>query len=138
MPRSQVVSGWVGGATIALRDGWVALEMPSATFALTSLDDAPLADTAAAILVTVVGQAVTGDAGRVPPLASERGARTLRDPLEPRSRRDPAAARAASANTDLSTRVPLRPLREGALQVFSLQAPIETHWYLLVPETAAH
>ncbi|MBX7084588.1 MAG: hypothetical protein K1X88_35610 [Nannocystaceae bacterium] len=134
-PRSQVASGWIGGATIALRDGWVALELPSATFALTSLDGAPLGESAR-ILVTAVGQAQTGDAGRVP-LRSE----PVRGRFAIRSSRDlvaiPLPARAASANTDLSTRVPLRPRREGALQVFSLQAPIETHWYLLVPEQAA-
>ncbi|MBK6916328.1 MAG: glycosyl hydrolase family 5 [Deltaproteobacteria bacterium] len=131
-PRSRAAAGWIGGLTIPLGDGWVALDLPSAAFALTALDDAPLQESAK-LLVTIVGQAEHGEAGRVP-FRSEppRGRFALRSTHALVA--VPLSGGSGTSGADLSARVPLRPRREGDLQVFDLAGPVPTHWYLLVPE----
>ena len=55
--RTQAVSGWIGGLTIACTDAAFAIDTPAATVAVTALDHNPIARSAR-ILVTVAAQAV--------------------------------------------------------------------------------
>lgn len=63
--RTQAVMGWVGGETLALRDVEFRLKTPSATVAVQSLDDAPIAQSRQ-LLVSVVGRSVPQEGNRAP------------------------------------------------------------------------
>jgi hypothetical protein len=55
-PRTQAVSGWIGGKTLSLKDATFRFRTKKAVVALSSIDDQPLA-LSRFILVTAVGQA---------------------------------------------------------------------------------
>ena len=54
-PRTQAVSGWIGGQSLALKDATFRFKTAKAVVALSSIDDQPL-DSSRFILVTAVGQ----------------------------------------------------------------------------------
>ena len=54
-PRTQAVSGWIGGKSLGLKDATFRFKTAKAVVALTSIDDQPL-DSSRFILVTAVGQ----------------------------------------------------------------------------------
>jgi hypothetical protein len=56
-PKTQAVSGWVGGKTLQLGDTTFRVETPKAVVALTSIDNQPLASSRS-ILITSVARAV--------------------------------------------------------------------------------
>ncbi len=68
-PKSQVVSGWIGGKKIKTTDASFETRTRKAVVALTSVDNRPLAESQF-ILVTAVARAVPG-ANKQPPFASE-------------------------------------------------------------------
>jgi hypothetical protein len=55
-PRTQAVSGWIGGKSIDLKDATFQFKTPKAVVALSSIDDEPLSSSKF-ILITCVGQA---------------------------------------------------------------------------------
>jgi hypothetical protein len=56
-PKTQAISGWVGGKTIRLGDATIRVATPKAVVALTSLDDKPLSSSQS-ILITAMARAV--------------------------------------------------------------------------------
>jgi len=130
-PRSQIASGQIGGTKIELRDGWVELENPGATFALTALDDEPIA-TSKRILVTAVGPSVPVADGRAAfrsaPMRGRFAIRT-REKLE----LVPLAATTASAGGRLDGRIGVAGKRDGDVLVFDLAGNVHTHWWILRP-----
>lgn len=127
-PRTQLASGWIGGTRIELRDGWVELDNPGATFALSSLDGEPIA-TSKRILVTAIGPAQ----GAVP-LAGEFSSAPMRGHFAVKSSREleilALAAGSAATPTNLEARKGTAGKREGDMQVFDL-AGTHTHWWIL-------
>jgi hypothetical protein len=67
-PKTQSVSGWIGGKLLKTADATFHFTTKKATVALTSLDDKPLA-ASAAILVTAVARAVPSKDGEFPYLS---------------------------------------------------------------------
>jgi hypothetical protein len=55
-PRTQAVSGWIGGKTLELKDATFQFSTKKAVVALTSIDDEPLSSSRF-VLITTVGQA---------------------------------------------------------------------------------
>ena len=130
-PRSQVASGWIGGTTIELADGWVALDNPGATFALTALDDAPLA-TSKRILVTAVGPSVPVSEGRATfRSAPIRGRFAIRNAAS--LELVPLAATTGSSGGKLDGRVGIKGKREADALVFEFDGKVHTHWWILRP-----
>ena len=68
-PRTQAVSGWIGGQTLKTRDASFETQTKKAVIALTSVDNRPLAESRF-ILVTAVARAVPSPGDR-PPFRSE-------------------------------------------------------------------
>jgi hypothetical protein len=64
-PKTQAVSGWVGGKTFQLGDCTIQVDTPKAVAVLTSLDDEPLSSSRS-ILITVMGRAVGATPGHLP------------------------------------------------------------------------
>ncbi len=130
-PRSQVASGWIGGATIELGDGWVALDNPGATFALSSLDGEPIA-ASKKILVTAVGPSVPMTAERAEFRAAPiRGRFAVRNAVA--LELVPLATGTGSSGGKLGGRVAIAGKREGDLQVFTFDGKANTHWWILRP-----
>lgn len=133
-PRSQAVVGWIGGARFELPDGWVELDIPKAAFALSALDDAPIASSRK-ILVTAVGQAAPAPAMRGP-----FRSQPIRGRFAIRTREDlalvPLSGRTGTSGGDLSGRVPIHGTRDGERLVFELDARVVTHWWIAQPATS--
>lgn len=127
-PRSQVASGWIGGARIELRDGWLELDNPGATFALSSLDGEPIA-TSKRILVTAIGGAQPEA-----PMGGEFLSAPMRGRFAVKSSQTleilPLAAGSAATRTNLEARKGTAGKREGDVQIFDL-AGTHTHWWIL-------
>lgn len=64
-PRTQAVSGWLGGKTIRLRDATIRVDNPKAVVVLTSLDDQPLSSSRS-ILITAMARAQGATPGHLP------------------------------------------------------------------------
>jgi hypothetical protein len=64
-PKTQAVSGWIGGKLLKTADATFHFTTKKATVALTSLDDQPL-EASAAILVTAIARAVPSKDGAFP------------------------------------------------------------------------
>jgi hypothetical protein len=130
-PRSQLASGWIGGAKVELADGWVELENPGATFALTALDESPIA-TSKKILVTAVGPSVPVADGR----ATFRSAPIRgRFAIETKEKLElvPLAGTTGSSGGSLDGRVGIAGKREGDVLVFTFDGKVHTHWWILRP-----
>jgi hypothetical protein len=67
-PKTQAVSGWIGGKTIRLADASFRVETAKALVALTSLDDQPLSSSRS-ILITAMARAVGATPGHLPYLS---------------------------------------------------------------------
>jgi hypothetical protein len=64
-PKTQAVSGWVGGKTFRLGDVTIRVDTPKAVVVLTSLDDQPLSSSRS-ILITAMARAVGATPGKLP------------------------------------------------------------------------
>ncbi|MGC8643250.1 MAG: glycosyl hydrolase family 5 [Isosphaeraceae bacterium] len=64
-PRTQALSGWIGGKSIKLKDATFAFNTVKALVALTSIDDEPLSRSRF-ILITAIGQARPSPANHLP------------------------------------------------------------------------
>ncbi|HWB78226.1 MAG TPA: hypothetical protein VG755_24845, partial [Nannocystaceae bacterium] len=121
-------------ARIELQDGWVELDVPKAAFALTALDEHPIASSQR-VLVTAVAQAVPAP-NMQGPFRSEpvRGRFALR--TKEALVLVPLSGRTGSSGGDLSGRVPIEGRREGDLLVFELDGRAVTHWWIATPPSA--
>ncbi|MGO9809558.1 MAG: hypothetical protein ACLP53_01955, partial [Isosphaeraceae bacterium] len=140
-PRTQAVSGWIGGKALALKDASFQFNTRKAVVALSSIDDQPLSSSRF-ILITAVGQVRPSPAtdmgkplpGRPPehlPFLSEpvTGTITLRTRA--------AGLELLSLGPDgkvVSRATP--PLEKDALAI-RLPAGRGTHWYVLKARTPA-
>jgi hypothetical protein len=122
-PRTQAVSGWVGGRALKTRSASFDIRTKKAVVALTSVDDLPLEESRF-ILVTAVARAITSPGDR-PPFLSE--------PVRCR-----ITLRTSVANLELLALgrdggVAGRPAleRRGDSCTFDLPAAGGTHWYVL-------
>ena len=64
-PKTQAVSGWVGGRTLKLGDATIRVDTRKAVVALTSIDDQPLSSSRY-ILITAMARAVPNTPGHLP------------------------------------------------------------------------
>ena len=64
-PKTQAVSGWIGGKTFQLGDATFEFNTPKAVVALTSLDDKPLSSSRY-IMVTAMARAIPATPGHLP------------------------------------------------------------------------
>jgi len=67
-PRTQAVSGWIGGKTLKTRDATFQFRTKKAVVALTSIDNQPLSGSGF-ILITAMARAVASPGGRTPMLS---------------------------------------------------------------------
>jgi Cellulase (glycosyl hydrolase family 5) len=126
-PKTQAVSGWIGGETLRTHDATFETRTKKAVVALTSVDDRPLSESRF-VLVTAVARAEPSAGGR-PPFLSE--------PVHCR-----ISLRTRTTDLELLAlardgRVAGRPRFEhrGDELTFELPAARGTHWYLLKSRT---
>ncbi|MFI5457593.1 MAG: glycosyl hydrolase family 5 [Isosphaerales bacterium] len=128
-PRTQAVSGWIGGKTLKTRDATFQFRTKKAVVALTSIDNQPLSGSGF-ILITAMARAVASPGSRTPML-SEPVVGTI-------------SLRASTQGLELLAlggdgRVIRRssPARlEGALTI-SIPSGGGTHWFVLKVDNAA-
>jgi hypothetical protein len=122
-PKTQAVSGWIGGKALELKDAVFQFKTSKAVVALTSVDNEPLASSRF-ILITAVGQGRPSSAENYPflsePVAGTITLRTKTSGLELLS---------LGADGKVVTRTAPSPV-EGSL-VIRLPAGRGTHWYVL-------
>ncbi len=122
-PRTQAVSGWIGGQTLKTRDASFATRTKKAVIALSSVDNRPLAESRF-ILVTAVARAVPSPGDRAPyrsePVSSRITLRTKNPDLE---------LLALGRDGHVLTRPNLE--RQGDVLTFVVPSGGGTHWYIL-------
>ena len=128
-PRSQAVSGWIGGKTLALKDASFQFRTRKAVVALTSIDDQPLSSSRF-ILITAVGQ-VRPSQGEHLPFLSEPviGTITLRTKTE--------GVELLSLGADGKVAGRTTPAAVQAGLSIRLPAGHGTHWYVLKSRSPA-
>ncbi len=126
-PKTQAVSGWIGGETLATHDASFTCKTKKAALALTSIDDKPLAESRF-ILVTAIARAIPD-----PKPAPKVGARYLSEPVYCQ-----ISLRSSVKDLELvslsRTHMAVEHVaveRTGDTIRFELPTPKGTHWYLL-------
>lgn len=122
-PRTQAVSGWIGGRTLKTRDATFAVETKKAVVVLSSVDDRPLSESRF-ILVTTVARTIPTPGDR-PPYLSE----PVRCRLTLRSGVDDLELLALGREGKVVGKPNLRRL--GNAFTFDLPGGSGTHWYVL-------
>jgi hypothetical protein len=122
-PKTQAVSGWIGGKTLELSDVLFRFSTPKAVVALTSLDEEPLSRSRT-ILITAMARAATKPQDH-PPFFSEPTVGTI----ILRTRKSGLQLLALGPNGRVSERVEPQTSPEG----LSIHLPTRrgTHWYVL-------
>jgi hypothetical protein len=122
-PKTQAVSGWVGGKTLQLRDAVFRIRTPKAVIALTSLDEQPL-PSSRRILVTAMGRAVPDTPEHLPFLTEP-----VIGTIILRSKVRGLELLALSSHGKVEERVQLQERPEG----LTIELPTRrgTHWYVL-------
>lgn len=120
-PKTQSVSGWMGGETIATRDAQFAITTPKASVALSSLDDLPL-NQSKQILVSVSARVQASAGGKMPYLSEPvAGTLTLRSNAKSLKliplKSDGSEGEAITLSND----------KTG----YRIMLPGSSHWYLL-------
>jgi hypothetical protein len=122
-PKTQAVSGWIGGKTLKLTDATIEINTKKATVALTSIDDQPLASSQN-ILITTVARALPKVIYSLPyesePVVGTITLRTKASGLE---------LLALNSNGKVTER--LEPQRTADGLTFRLPTGHGTHWYAL-------
>ena len=122
-PKTQAVSGWIGGKDLETADAIFRFRTPKAVVALTSIDDQPLGKSRF-ILVTAVARAVIGENNRAPMLSEPvEGAIVLK------TETDDLQLLALAADGKVASRQATN--RADGLISFALPAGRGTHWYVL-------
>ncbi len=127
-PKTQAVSGWIGGRDLETTDAMYRFRTKKAVVALSSIDDQPLAKSRF-ILVTAVARAMIDESNR-PPLLSEpvEGAIVLKTEV------DDLELLALAADGKVASRQ--AATRTNGLVSFSVPAGRGTHWYVLKSKPA--
>jgi hypothetical protein len=140
-PRTQAVSGWIGGKTLALKDASFQFSTRKAVVALSSIDDQPLASSRF-ILITAVGQARPSpatDMGKPLPGMPPEHLPFLSEPVT-----GTITLHTRTAGLELLALGPdgkvvgrtTPPLEQDSLAI-RLPAGTGTHWYVLNTRTPA-
>jgi hypothetical protein len=134
-PRTQAVSGWIGGRRLTTKDATFEFSTKKSVVALTSVDNRPL-ESSRFILVTAIGQARPSlgpnqaNARPAPPpdslpFLSERVVGTIKL----RTRMNGLELLSLGSNGKVAGRSV--PARDGDSLTISLPAARGTHWYIL-------
>ena len=121
-PKTQAVSGWIGGETIALRDVRVDLTTPKAVLAVTSLDDTPIRESRK-LLVTAVARVLPSEGGTFPFL-SEPVTGTLRITA-------PGEMKVVALQPDGQRGATLPATYADGAYTVELDGTTGTHWFML-------
>jgi len=122
-PRTQAVSGWIGGKALALKDASFQFTTRKAVVALSSIDDQPLSSSRF-ILITAVGQVRPSPGERLPFLSEPvTGTITLRTKT--------AGLELLSLGPDGKVVSRGMPSSEKDSLAIRLPAGRGTHWYVL-------
>jgi hypothetical protein len=122
-PRTQAVSGWIGGKTLQTRDASFEAITPKAVIALSSVDDRPLSDSHF-ILVTAVARAIGSPGDKAPYLSEPVYAR-----IKLRTKIPDLELLALGKDGRVSAR-PHFDRRADFLE-FAVPSAGGTHWYVL-------
>ena len=128
-PRTQAVSGWIGGKALQTRDATFRFVTKKAVVALSSVDDQPLSSSRF-VLITAIARAVGGPEGRLPmlsePVVGTITLRTTTDGLDclALGRDGRVVSRTAPTRSD------------GALTV-TIPDGRGTHWFVLKARESA-
>ena len=134
-PRTQAVSGWIGGKALALKDASFQFKTRKAVVALSSIDDQPLSSSRF-ILITAVGQVRPSPATDMGKLLPNRAAEHLPFLSEPvtgtitlRTRTDGLELLSLGPDGKVVSRT--TPSSEQDSLAIRLPAGRGTHWYAL-------
>jgi len=119
--KTQAASGWLGGETVTLAQVRLELSTPKAVVAVTSLDDAPIADSTK-ILVTAVARATVRD--RKMPFLSEPVIGTVQITAPP-------GLAVYPLEPDGQRRAPLTDTHASGIYTIKLDKTTATHWLIL-------
>lgn len=122
-PRTQAVSGWIGGEELTLSGLRVAATTPKAFVAATSLDNRPIAESES-VLITAVARVVAPN-GRTPFLAEP-----VTGDIQLTARE---GMRIRPLNPDGERRNPLPAEYAGGTYRFKLAPPECSLWYIVEP-----
>jgi hypothetical protein len=134
-PRTQAVSGWIGGKALELRDASFQFKTRKAVVALSSIDDQPLASSRF-ILITAVGQARPSPATDMGKLLPDRAPEHLPFLSEPVTgtitlRTKTSGLELLSLGPDGKVVSRTSPPSEKDTLAIHLPAGRGTHWYVL-------
>jgi hypothetical protein len=139
-PKTQAVSGWIGGKTLSLRDASFEFRTRKATVALSSIDDAPLASSRF-LLITTVARALPGPATHMGKPMPNRAPGHLPFRSEPvvgtitlRTKTEGLELLALGADGKVVNRTAV-PRSQDTLTI-RLPAAGGTHWYVLKTRTS--
>jgi hypothetical protein len=122
-PRTQAVSGWIGGTTFHTKDASFRFTTRKAVVALTSVDDQPLSRSGF-ILITAIARAVTSPGDRLPVLTEPVvGTITLRTSV--------ADLELLSLGRDGRVGNREMPMRSAGNLIVPIPAKNGTHWFVL-------
>ena len=134
-PRTQAVSGWIGGKALALKDASFQFKTTKAVVALSSIDDQPLSSSRF-ILITAVGQARPSPATDMGKALPGRAAEHLPFLSEPvtgtitlRTKADGLELLSLGPDGKVVSRT--TPLSENETLTIRLPSGRGTHWYVL-------
>jgi hypothetical protein len=122
-PRTQAVSGWVGGKTLRTKDASFDVTTPKAVVALSSVDDRPLPESHL-VMVSAVARAVASPGNKGPYLSEPVHARIVL-----RTKVDDLELLSMTADGRVASR-PHVEYRDGTLTI-EIPAAGGTHWYVL-------
>jgi hypothetical protein len=134
-PRTQAVSGWIGGKLLETKDATFQFKTRTAVVAVTSIDDLPI-DSSRFLMITAVGQGRPSPAthlGKVLPDRTHEHLPFLSEPvigsIAIRTKTGGLELLALSADGKVVGRA-TPPIENGSLTI-ALPALQGTHWYLL-------
>jgi hypothetical protein len=122
-PKTQAVSGWIGGKTLRLRDATFQIDTRKAIVALTSLDDQPLSSSRY-ILITAMARVVASPDNRLPFLSEPVVGTVIL-----RTRSSGLELQALSGSGTVQERLVPQNGPQGL--TFRLPTRRGTHWYAL-------
>jgi hypothetical protein len=121
-PRTKAAQGWIGGRELPLGDVVFDVETSKATVAVSSLQNAPIAESKQ-ILITAVARVAASSGGKMPMLS---------EPVEGVVKiRAPAGSNVIPLAADGTRLAAIDAPHENGFYVVTLPAGKGTHWYLL-------
>ena len=137
-PRTQAVSGWIGGKALALKDASFQFKTSKAVVVLTSIDDQPLSSSRF-ILITAVGQVRPSPATDMGKLCAADRLPFLSEPVTGTItlRTKAVGLELLSLGPDGKVVSRTTPSSEKDSIAIRLPAGRGTHWYLLKARSQA-